>query len=117
MTIDEELAKLEAEARKSNLEIKQLKCECTKEFRKSRAHILYEIGGEWFAWYSKTKIEPDGLSSEKIIDEEKERMRKMYNSLPLCPECKIGRLINEGEFWECDNSDCGAHVKVYTQQG
>ena len=116
MTIDEELAELEAEVRKSKLEIRTIKSECSKEFRKARAHVLYEVGGEWFAWYTKEKITTES-NFDKIIDDEKERMRKMYNSLPLCPECKIGRLVNEGDFWECDNSDCGAHVKVYTQQG
>ena len=114
MTIDEELAKLEEEARKTKLEIRTIKNEYGKEFRKARAHVLYEVGGEWFAWYTKTKITPD-CNFNKIIDGEKERMRKMYNSLPLCPACKIGRLINEGDFWQCDNSDCGAHFNVITQ--
>ena len=116
MTIDEELAKLEEEARKTKLEIRTIKNEYGKEFRKARAHVLYEVGGEWFAWYTKEEITPES-NFDKIIEEEKERMRKMYNSLPLCPKCKIGRLINEGKFWECDNSDCDAHVTVYTQLG
>ena len=114
MNIDEELAELEAEARKTKLEIQTIKNEIGKEFRKARAHVLYEVGGEWFAWYTKTKITPES-NFDKIIDDEKERMRKMYNSLPLCPKCKIGRLINEGDFWQCDNFECRAHVKVYEQ--
>ena len=114
MNIDEELAELEAEARKTKLEIQTIKNEWGKEFRKARAHVSYEVGGEWFAWYTKTKITPES-NFDKIIDDEKERMRKMYNSLPLCPKCKIGRLINEGDFWQCDNFECRAHVKVYEQ--
>ena len=115
MTLDEKIAAVEKKLRKINKEIKKEYHKNSKEFRKSRSHVLYEVGGEWFSFYSKTKITP-GSDFDKIIEEEKEHMRKMYNSLPICPVCEIGRLIKEEGFWECDNFDCSAHVNVYDEK-
>ena len=118
MNIDEKIeakkkALLVAEEKraKEKESIEELKRQSSVVFRKALAHAKYELGGEWFKSYANAEIALDS-DFEKIIEDEKERMQRIFNSVPRCPKC--GGLLLKAKsknkdkfFWYCADK-CGA---------
>ncbi len=119
MNIDEKIEAKKArllaaeEKRAKNIEeIEELKRQSSVVFRKALAHAKYELGGEWFKSYAKAEIKLDS-DFDEIIEDEKKRMQRIFNSVPRCRQC--GGLLLKAEsqkkagkyFWYCADK-CGA---------
>ena len=118
MNIDEKIEAKKArllavkEKRAKNIEeIEELKRQSSVVFRKALAHAKYELGGEWFKSYANAEITIES-DFEKIIEDEKKRMQRIFDSVPRCPACgglllKAKSKNKDKSFWYCADK-CGA---------